>query len=51
MVERFKADYAPEEVATEYHDRMDLMNCVGLLIKAVQELNNEIYAIKHIAKV
>lgn len=46
----FIADHAPEEVATEYHDRMDSMNCIGLLIKAVQELNNEIYTIKHIAK-
>lgn len=46
----FIADNAPEEVATEYHDRMDLMNCIGLLIKAVQELNNEINTIKHITK-
>lgn len=47
----FIADNAPKEVATEYHDRMDMMNCIGLLIKAVQELNDRIKVIEHNMKV
>lgn len=33
------ADNSPIEVATHYRDRLDLINSVGLLFKAVQELS------------
>jgi hypothetical protein len=42
----FIAEDAPEIVAGKEHDRMDLANCVGLLLKAVQELSAENDALK-----
>ena len=42
----FIADDSPEEVATQYHDRLDYMNCIGLLIKAVQELTEQVTELK-----
>ena len=38
----FIAEDTPEEFATQYHDRMDYINCIGLLLKAVQELSEKI---------
>lgn len=38
----FIAEDAPIELATETHDRLDTMNSLGLLLKALQELNNRI---------
>lgn len=37
----FIAEDTPEELATQYHDRMDYINCIGLLIKAIQELSEK----------
>lgn len=36
----FIAEDTPTELATEFHDRMDYTNCIGILIKAVQELQD-----------
>lgn len=38
----FLAEKVPEEFSTHYHDRMDYINCIGILLKAVQELNLKI---------
>lgn len=38
----FIAEDTPEELSTKNHDRMDYMNCIGILIKAVQELDEKI---------
>ena len=42
----FIADDTPEELATPFHDVMDLGNCIGVLIKAVQELSGRIEALE-----
>ncbi len=42
----FIAEDAPALVAGEAHDRMDIANCVGLLLKAVQELSADNDALK-----
>ena len=38
----FIADDTLEEFSTQYHDRMEKMNCIGLLLKAVQELSKKV---------
>lgn len=38
----FIADDTDESIAGENHDRMDVTNCIGVLIKAVQELSERI---------
>lgn len=38
----FIADYTDELLATPEHNRMDTSNCIGVLIKAVQELSDRI---------
>ena len=38
----FIAEDTPEELSTLYRDRMDYTNCIGLLIKAVQELSSKL---------
>ena len=38
----FIADDTDESIAGENHDRMDVTNCIGVLIKAVQELSEKI---------
>ena len=38
----FIAENTPEELSTQYHDRMDYTNCIGLLIKSVQELTEKV---------
>lgn len=38
----FIAEDTPEELAGSEHDRMDLNNCVGMLLKAVQELSEKV---------
>ena len=38
----FVADDTPEELSTKKHNVMDIGNCIGLLIKAVQELSDKI---------
>lgn len=38
----FIAEETPTELATEFHDRMDYTNCIGILIKAVQELSSRV---------
>ena len=38
----FIAEDTPSELATEFHDRMDYTNCIGILIKAVQEQQKQI---------
>ena len=38
----FIADYTDELLATPEHNRMDTSNCIGILIKAVQELSDRI---------
>lgn len=38
----FIAEDTAPELATEFHDRMDYTNCIGILIKAVQELKQEV---------
>ena len=38
----FIADYTDELLATSEHNRMDTSNCIGVLIKAVQELSDRI---------
>jgi len=42
----FIAEDAPALVAGKEHDRMDIGNCVGLLLKAVQELSKDNDALK-----
>ena len=42
----FIAEDTPEEFSTIYHDRMDYVNCIGLLIKACQELSQEVNLLK-----
>lgn len=42
----FIADDTAEELATPYHDVMDYGNCIGILMKAVQELSDEIKKLK-----
>lgn len=43
----FIADDTDEIFSTRYHDRMDFMNCIGMLIKGVQELSQEIQNMKN----
>lgn len=38
----FIAEDTAPELATEFHDRMDYTNCIGILIKAVQELEERV---------
>lgn len=38
----FIAEDTPSELATEFHDRMDYTNCIGILIKAIQEQQRQI---------
>ena len=38
----FIAEDTPEELAGSEHNRMDLNNCVGMLLKAVQELSDKV---------
>ena len=38
----FIAEDTPEEFSTYKHDRMDYTNCIGLLLKAIQELDKKI---------
>lgn len=38
----FIAEDTSEELSTQYHDRMDYINCIGLLIKSVQELSEKV---------
>ena len=42
----FIADDTDERVAGKNHDIMDLQNCIGVLMKAVQELSQEINQLK-----
>jgi len=42
----FIAENTPEELATPNHDTMDVGSCIGVLIKAVQELSAEIERLK-----
>lgn len=42
----FIADDTAEELATPFHDKMDYGSCIGILIKAVQELSEEINKLK-----
>lgn len=42
----FIADDTPEELSGKEHDRMELDHCVAVLIKAVQELSEEIKNLK-----
>ena len=42
----FLADYTPEEIAGKNHDSMIINHCIGMLIKAVQELSAEIEKLK-----
>lgn len=42
----FIADNTDSKLATKYHDRMDFYNCIGILLKAVQELSKEIKELK-----
>lgn len=38
----FIADDTDEIFSTRYHDRMDYMNCIGMLLKSVQELSAKV---------
>lgn len=38
----FIAENTPEEFSTHYKDRMDYTNCIGILLKAVQELSQKV---------
>lgn len=38
----FIADDTDEIFSTRYHDRMDYMNCIGMLLKSVQELSSKV---------
>ena len=42
----FIAEDTDSALATEFHDRMDYTNCIGLLIKAMQELKQEVDRLK-----
>lgn len=42
----FIADYTNEVFSTPKHDSMDVTNCIGMLLKAVQELSKEIEELK-----
>lgn len=42
----FIADDTNEIIAGENHDRMDLNNCIGILMKAMQELSQEVKELK-----
>jgi hypothetical protein len=42
----FIADDTAEELASPFHDRMDYGSCIGILIKAIQELSAEIDRLK-----
>ncbi len=42
----FIADDTAEELATPFHDVMDYGSCIGILMKAVQELSDEIKRLK-----
>lgn len=42
----FIADDTPEELATPSHNKMDTGSCIGILIKAVQELSAELDRLK-----
>lgn len=42
----FIAEDTDSALATEFHDRMDYTNCIGLLIRAVQELKQEVDRLK-----
>lgn len=43
----FIAEDTPEEFAGQKHDEMNLNNCIGMLLKAVQELSQEVEELKH----
>ena len=43
----FIADDTDESIAGENHDRMDVTNCIGVLIKAIQELNEKIIKLEN----
>ena len=43
----FIAEDTSEIFSTRYHDRMDFTNCIGILLKAVQELDKEIKDLKN----
>ena len=40
------AENTSELFSTQYHDRMDYTNCIGVLLKAVQELDKRIKALE-----
>ena len=42
----FIAENTSELFSTQYHDRMDYTNCIGVLLKAVQELDKRIKALE-----
>lgn len=42
----FIAEDTDELLSTQYHDRMDYTNCLGILIKAVQEISDDLKNIK-----
>lgn len=42
----FIAENTSELFSTQYHDRMDYTNCIGILIKAVQELDKRIKSLE-----
>ena len=43
----FIADDTDERIAGKNHDIMDLQNCIGVLIKAVQELSNKVNTLEN----
>lgn len=42
----FISDDTDEVFSTKFRDRMDVNNCIGMLLKAVQELSSEIKTLK-----
>lgn len=42
----FIAEDTSEVFSTKYHDRMDYTNCIGILLKAIQELEKELNELK-----
>lgn len=46
----FIADDTSEHFATQYHDRLDYLNCIGLLLKSVQELSSRVRYLEGISK-
>lgn len=44
----FIADNTNEILSTKNHDQMDMYNCIGILIKAVQEIDKELINIKEV---